>query len=76
MTSLEMNALAEGIFRYLREKCPQPIDGIGVLGTTLLMLYDNANNGNTTLEQFAEDFKVSLVESYKTRSDNGSAGLQ
>ena len=76
MNQLETHAAAEGLFTYLKDNYPSPLDGIAVLGLTLLMIFDTSTDGTITIARFAEDFKQSLLASYKTKSDQGSGLVQ
>lgn len=76
MNTLELNSTAEGIFKYLKGRELSPVDCIGIVGIILLMIFDEANDGAITLDQFAEDFKTSLVASHKAKSNEGSGAIQ
>lgn len=75
MNQLEMDAVAEGLFLHLQKQSDNPLDGIAILGMTLLKIFDNAAQ-HITIEKFAEDFKLSLLESYKAKSSQGPATRQ
>ena len=67
MTNLELNAAAEGLFKYICEHTKSPLDDIAIIGLTLLKIYDHAFDGPMTIDTFANDFKQSLIGSYKAR---------
>lgn len=71
MNVLEIDVIAEGLFKYLVEKTEHPLDGIAVIGITLLKVFDSSTDGTVTIAKFAEDFKKSLLESYKTKTAVG-----
>lgn len=76
MNELEIDAMAEGLFKYLVEKTEHPLDGIAVIGVTLLKVFDASTDSTITIDKFAEDFKKSLLESYKTRTAIGPETVQ
>lgn len=77
MSDLELDAIAEGIFKYIMENTPNPRLGIAVLGVALLRLYDSSSgNTNYPIATFAKDFADTLVESYVDKSDIGSDTIQ
>ena len=77
MTSLETNHHAERLLAYLMTASEAPLDGVAILGLTLLKIYDSSTNpSGYTLERFAEDFKKSMLESYQQKSNTGSVSLQ
>lgn len=73
---LELNAIAEGVFQYIQSKTESPLDGIAILGFTLLTIFDSGTDGSNTLDRFAEDFRRSLIESHKARSHSGPGTVQ
>ena len=75
MSDLEMNAIAEGLFKYLVEQTENPIDGIAIIGMVLLMIFDNAPK-NVTLAKFAKDFHDSMIETHAARSAQGPGTIQ
>ena len=77
MTDLEISSHAEGIFKYLRDTPnAQPIDSLAIIGTIALIIFDCAMAQGTSIETFAEDFKQSLIDSYKRRSAKGPERMQ
>ena len=76
MNDLELNSIAEGVFAYLQSKSESPLDGIAILGMTLLRIFDEGTDGTVTMEKFAEDFKRSLLASYKAKSAVGPETMQ
>ncbi len=76
MTDLELDSIAEGLFKYILEQTDSPLDGISILGITLLKVFHAGTDGTTPIESLAEDFKLSLIDSYNTKSSPGPAGLQ
>ena len=75
MNDLEMNAIADDLFKYLIEKTESPIDGIAILGMALLMIFDNASK-DVTLAKFADDFKASMIASHTARTAQGPGTIQ
>lgn len=75
MSDLELNALAEGIFKYLLEKSETPLDGIAILGMALCMIYDNAG-GSEPFPAFAKAFHDSLIETQRNKSAPGTESIQ
>jgi hypothetical protein len=75
MNNLELDAVAQGMFLYLRGQVENPLDGIAITGMVLLKIFDNATQ-DLSIEQFAEDFRKSLIESYKARSAPGPESVQ
>ena len=75
MNDLEINSIAGGMFLYLKQQSPDPIDGLAILGTIALLVFDNSNR-DMTIEAFADNFKSSLIESWKSRSMEGSGRVQ
>ena len=67
MTNLELNAAAEGLFKYICEQTENSLDGIAIIGLTLLKIYDHGTDGTMTIDTFANDFRQSLIGSYKAR---------
>ena len=61
MNIFETNALAETLLDFIKEKTTAPIEGVEVLGITLLKLFNESAKG-VTVETFAEDFKQSLIK--------------
>ena len=77
MNDLEMNATAEGIFKYVMEKTETPRDGIALVGIVLMMIFDNATGTEgMAFATFAKDFHEALTESYTARSAQGPETLQ
>lgn len=76
MKSLEINALAEGVFKYLKEQSENPLDTIAILGTALLMVFDQGTDGAISIERFAKDFHDGMLASYRAKSDKGPESLQ
>jgi len=76
MNELEIDAISEGLLKYLSTQTENPLDAISILGITLLKIFDRATDGTLTIARFAEDFKQSLLASYTTRSDQGSGMVQ
>ena len=61
MNIFETNALAETLLDFIKEKTTAPIEGVEVLGITLLKLFNESAKG-VTIETFTEDFKQSLIK--------------
>ena len=76
MTDLELNSIAEGILAYLLSKTESPLDGIAILGFTLLRVFDLGTDRTITINQFAEDFKQSMLKSYKAKTSEGPGRMQ
>jgi len=76
MNDLELNSVAEGVFAYLQSKSESPLDGIAILGMTLLRIFDEGTDGTLGIERFAEAFKRSLLLSYKAKSAEGPGTMQ
>lgn len=76
MTDLELDAIAEGLFKYLVEQTDSPIDCISVLGMCVLKTFRAASNGESTISAFAEDFRKSLIESFNAASAEGTETRQ
>jgi hypothetical protein len=71
VNTLELDAHAEGLFKYLSDFAT-PLDSIAILGVALLKVYDAGTNHEALpIAQFAEDIRASLVESYTQRSSQG-----
>lgn len=70
---LELDAHAEGLYKYLTENTEAPVDGIAILGLALLKLYDRTSNGTMPFKDFAGDFHKSMLESYASRSTPGTS---
>lgn len=75
MNDLEMNAIADGVFKYLIEKTESPVDGIAILGMALLMIFDNASK-DVTITKFAKDFHDGMLATHAARSAQGPGTLQ
>lgn len=77
MNDLEIDAIASGMFLYLKEQSPNPLDAIAILGIVLLKVYESgADKTKMTLESFANDFHQSLVETGKLKYMTGPKALQ
>lgn len=69
LSDLEINAMADGVFKYLAEKTDSPLDGLAIVGILMLKLFDcKAEGSPLTIEQFAKDFAEGLVETHKAQS--------
>lgn len=68
MNILELDAHAEGLYKYLTENTERPLDGMAILGLALLKLYDRTSNVTMLFKTFAGDFHKSMLESYASRS--------
>lgn len=75
MTDLEINSIAEGIYRYLEERTETPLDGIAVLGIALCILHRNAGN-DISFPEFAKSFHNSLLATHRSASAEGPGSLQ
>ncbi len=75
MTDLELDALAEGIFKYIIENTESPIDGVAIIGMALLKIY-TAAGASIPIQTFADDFRASLIGSYNARSVEGTETRQ
>jgi hypothetical protein len=75
MTDLELDSIAEGLFKYLVEQTEQPIDAIAILGITLLKVF-KAGSEDLSIATFASDFSRSLVESFNVASAQGTETRQ
>lgn len=76
MTDLELDAIAEGLFKYLVEQTDSPIDCISVLGMCLLKTFKAGTDGQVAITVFAEDFRKSLIESFNAASAEGTETRQ
>ena len=76
MTDLEANHHAERILSIIMEVSPSPLDGIAILGLTVLKCYDAGCKASGSINSFAEDFRKSLIESYNQKSDIGPKRMQ
>lgn len=76
MTDLELDALAEGVFKYLVEATDAPVDCISILGMCLLKTFRAASSDGALIADFAEDFRKSLVESFNSASAQGTETRQ
>lgn len=80
MTDLELDALAEGVFKYLVEQTDSPLDAVSILGMCLLKVFARACTAQidnmATIDAFAEDFRKSLVESFNSASAQGTETRQ
>ena len=75
MTDLELNAIAEGIFRYLTEKTESPLDGIAVVGIVLCILHRSVGD-SMSFADFAKSFHDSLIDTQRSVSDTGTERMQ
>ena len=75
LSDLEIDAIASGIFKHLLEHTEHPLDGIAVLGTVMLKIFDNAAQ-NLTIEEFGSNVRDSLIESYHAQSAQGTGTVQ
>lgn len=76
MTDLELDSIAEGLFKYLQEQSDSPLDAISILGVTLLKVYAAGTDGQISIATFAKDFERSLVESFNAASAQGTETRQ
>lgn len=77
MNDLECSAIGTGLLKFLSEKTEHPLDAVAILGMALLMVYDlAADKSAMTIDQFAQDFKSGLIETYKTKYDQGTGRVQ
>lgn len=78
MTDLELNGIADGVMMYLRQQLETPRDALAVLGFIMCKLWDGQADRpeGYSFEQFAEDFKLSLIDSYKDASAQGTGTMQ
>lgn len=76
MTDLELDAIAEGLFKYLVEQSETPIDAISILGMTLLKVFRSGSDGQIPIATFAKNFERSLVESFNSASAPGTETRQ
>lgn len=76
MTDLELDAFAEGLFKYLSSATAEPLDAIAVLGITLLKIHARATDGTVPIAKFAEDIRRSLIESHAAQSAQGTETRQ
>lgn len=76
MTDLELDAIAEGLFKYLVEQTDGPLETVAVIGVLLCKVFKAGSDGTTTIETFAGDFKKSLVESFNSASAQGTESIQ
>ena len=70
---LELDAHAEGLYKYLTENTERPLDGMAILGLALLKLYDRTSRQDSTFTEFADGFHKSMLESYAARSVGGTS---
>ena len=75
MTDLEIDALAEGVFTYLKENIDS-LDTTAVLGVAAIMVFAAVAKPNYSIETFAEDFKQGLIHSWKTKPQQESGTMQ
>lgn len=76
MTDLELDSLAEGVFKYLVEATDSPVDCISILGMCLLKTFRVASSEDALIADFAEDFRKSLIESFNSASAQGTETRQ
>lgn len=76
MNALELNAIAEGIFKYIQAQAEDLRDGVAIVGMVLLNVFNSAKREGTTIETFMEDFKLSAIASYKDVSAEGTRTRQ
>mgnify|MGYP001613573156 CR=1 FL=1 len=76
MTDLELDAVAEGLFKYLLTQTETPLDAIAVLGMTLLKVFKAGSDGTIPIATFAKDFEKSLIESFNSASAQGTETRQ
>lgn len=76
MTHLEQHQVAEGILMHLQSTSDNPLDGVAILGLTLLMIFDQGTDRSFTIEKFAKEFGTSMIQSYKNRSLPGTETRQ
>ena len=75
MNDLELDAIANGVFKYILEQTDHPLDGIAILGLVMLKIFENSAR-NMTIEEYAHNIKDSLVESYRSASAEGTETVQ
>lgn len=75
MNDLELDAIANGVFKYILEQTDHPLDGIAILGLVMLKIFENSAR-NMTIEEYAQNIKDSLVESYRSASAEGTETVQ
>lgn len=68
----EMNGLAHGIYMHVVKETESPVEGVGIIGIVLLRMFDD-HNKTMTIEEFAEEFKQSMIELWKA-AHNQSGG--
>ena len=75
MDDLSLNAIADGIYRYLAEKTETPLDGIAVLGITLCLIH-HASASAEPFASFAQSFHDSLIDTHRSASAEGPERMQ
>lgn len=76
MNDIELDALAEGIFKFLIANTDEPRFAIAAIGIVLCKVYKAASDGTVPVATFAEDFKASFIESFNSASAQGTRTRQ
>ena len=76
MDYLELNAIADGVYKYLSEKTETPADGLSVLIIAICILYYKTSNGKTSFQDFADSFCTVLLGTYASVSATGTEKMQ
>jgi hypothetical protein len=66
MTDAEISGIAQGMFMYLKDQCPEPCDALGVIATLAVTFQVEATE-NFPMEEFAEKFKQHMIHLYNNR---------
>lgn len=76
MTELELDAIAEGLFKYLVSQTSEPLQAVAIIGVTLCKVWKAGSDGTIPITTFAEDFRKSLIESFNSASAPGTETRQ
>ncbi len=76
MNLLELNAMAEGLLKYLLSKTDQPREVLAILGMSICMLYDTCSDKSVPFADFAKDFNESIIATHKDITNPGPGSLQ
>lgn len=76
MDDLELNAIADGIYKYLSEKTETPADGLSVLVIAICILYNKTSDGKMSFQDFADSFCTVLLDTHADASATGTEKMQ
>lgn len=70
MNDEEINAMAMGIFMYLKKECKDPVNALAVILCLVLIYYEQAKDPTKDypIEDFAKSFGNDIVIHWATRT--------